>query len=285
MNEDKTLNHPKPFLEVRVLDNTELLPFIAICAGYELDEWRASQLAEHVMEWLPEFALKYTECQSLDSSNAVKLIRKAAKFIYSSEKYKNRGEFGELLLHIILRQVFKTLPAISKMYYKDSRNDTVKGFDCVHVVPVDNGLQLWIGEVKFYTDINGAIRDVISELEEHTGRDYLRDEFVAITNKIDDSWLYAEKLKLLLDDNNSLDNIFDAISIPVLLTYDSTTINNFSKITDDFKISFEAEVRKNWDKFKSKNIPKNININLILFPLKSKKEIQDKLHEELQRWN
>jgi hypothetical protein len=285
MSEDKKLNHPKPFLDVRVLNDTELPPFIAMCAGYELDEWRDTQLVKHIMKWLPEFALKHSECQSLDSSNAVELIEKAAKSIYSTDKYKLRGEFGELILHIILRQVFKTLPAISKMYYKDSRNDTVKGFDCVHVVPTENGLQLWIGEVKFYTKIDQAIYDVVSELEKHTGRDYLRDEFVAITNKIDDSWVYAEKLKLLLDEDKSLDEIFDSISIPILLTYDSEAINNFSKITEEFKISFEKEVLGNWNKFKSKNLPKNISIYLILFPLKSKKDIQDKLHKELQKWN
>lgn len=278
-------SHPNPFLQIRVSDYQAEPWLVAMCAGYENGEWRDAQLVEHVMEWLPEFALKYSEWQSLGAFNAVKLIRKAAKAIYKTEKYKNRGEFGELFLHIILRQVFGTLPAISKMHYKDSRNDTVKGFDCVHVVPAVGKLELWIGEVKFYDNISNAINDVVGELKQHTQRDYLRDEFVAITNKIDDKWPYSEKLNLLLDQNTSLDEIFDSVAIPVLLTYDSQAINDHNKITDDFKNQFETEVRENWGKFSKKDIPKCVNVHLILFPLKSKKEIQKKLHEELQRWN
>ncbi len=285
MTKNSVQQHPNPLLKVRVSDYEAEPWLVAMCAGYESGEWRDTQLVEHVMEWLPEFALKYSEWQSLGAANAVKLIKKAAKALYNTEKYKSRGEFGELFLHMILRQVFGTLPAISKMHYKDSRNDTVKGFDCVHVVPVGANLELWIGEVKFYKNITSAIYDVVEELGQHTTRDYLRDEFVAITNKIDEKWPYAEKINLLLDNNTSLDEIFNSVAIPVLLTYDSEAIKSHNKITKEFKEHFENEVRDNWGKFCKKRIPENINVHLILFPLKSKKEIQDKLHEELQRWN
>ncbi|NVK37886.1 MAG: DUF1837 domain-containing protein [Gammaproteobacteria bacterium] len=279
------MRHPAPLLKVRVSDFEAEPWLVAMCAGYENGEWREDQLIEHAMEWLPEFSLKYSEWSSLGASNAVKLVRKAAKAIYNTEKFKSRGEFGELFLHMILRQVFGTIPAICKMHYKDSRNDTVKGFDCVHIVSKEEVLELWIGEVKFYKEINSAIRDVVKELFEHTKRDYLRDEFVAITNKIDETWPHSEKLKMLLDENSSLDEIFDSVSVPVLLTYDSNVINSHERVTDDFKVAFEKEVRENWEKFKGKELPDCIHISLILLPLKSKAEIQKKLHEELQTWN
>ena len=277
--------HPNNFLEIRYQQYEAEPWLVAMCAGYEQGNWRDEQLAEHVMEWLPEFALKYSEWKSLGASNAVKLIKKAAKAIYNTEKYKSRGEFGELLLHIVIRHVFKTLPAISKMHYKDSRNDTVKGFDCVHTVVNNEKLELWLGEVKFYKEINSAITDVIDELNHHTERDYLRDEFIAITNKIDEHWPCSEKLNKLLDCNTSLDEIFDSVTIPILLSYDSKTVNNHNKITEKFKSDFEIEVTKYWNRFKSKTLPKSINIILILFPLKSKEQLQNKLHKELQRWN
>lgn len=277
--------HPSPFLDVRVFQSEAQPWLIAMCAGYESGEWRSEQLAEHVMEWLPEFALKYSEWKALGPSNAVKLIRKAAKALYKTEKFKNRGEFGELFLHIILRQVFKTIPAISKIHYKDSRNDTVKGFDCVHVVANKKKLELWIGEVKFYKDINDAISDVVNELKDHTTRDYLKDEFIAITNKIDDTWPYADKLKMMINSNVSLDIVFDTVSIPVLITYDSNVMNSHTKVTESFKSAFVKEVTNHWEKFKSKSLPKHVNIHLILLPLKSKEDLQQKLHKELQSWN
>lgn len=278
-------DHPSPLLDVRVLQQDACPWLVAMCAGYESGEWRSQLLAEHAMEWLPEFALKYSEWKALGPYNAVKLIKKAAKAIYKTDKYKNRGEFGELFLHIILRQVFNTVPAISKIHYKDSRNDTVKGFDCVHVIASEDSLELWIGEVKFYKDVNDAIYDVVKELDEHTHRDYLRDEFVAITNKIDDAWPYASKLKKMLDANVSLDDIFDTVAIPVLLTYDSDVINAHDKISEAFKEDFIKEVNKHWAAFSSKSLPTHVDIHLILLPLKSKEDLQAKLHKELQSWN
>lgn len=171
------------------------------------------------------------------------------------------------------------------MHYKDSRNDTVKGFDCVHVVSKDDELEIWIGEVKFYKEITSAIRDVVKELYDHTQRDYLRDEFVAITNKIDETWPHSERLRKLLDENISLDDIFDSVAIPVLLTYDSKTINSHEKITEEFEIEFEKEVRENFGKFVEKELPDCINVSLILLPLRSKEDFQKKLHGELQLWN
>lgn len=284
MSHGVTPPHPENFLEVRYQQYEAEPWLVAMCAGYELGEWRDEQLAEHVMEWLPEFALKYSEWESLGPSNAVRLIKKAAKAIYKTEKYGNRGEFGELLLHIVIRHVFKTFPAISKIHYKDSRNDTVKGFDCVHTIAKEDKLELWLGEVKFYKDIGSAIRDVIKELDDHTKRDYLRDEFSAITNKIDQNWPSSEKLSKLLDSNTSLDEIFDSVTIPVLLSYDSDTVKSYDRITDEFKQDFSNEVNKHWHTFKNKNLPKSVEIVLILLPLKSKKDLQDKLHGELQRW-
>jgi len=277
--------HPEPFLEIRIKDVSITPHLYNFCAGYEMGEWRSEQLAEHVMEWLPEFALKYSEWKNIGSSNAVRLIKKAAKLIFESDDFKSRGEFGEILLHIMIRQSFSTIPAISKIYYKDSRNDTVKGFDCVHTVFVNNKFELWLGEAKFYSDIYKAISDVIQELEHHTTRNYLRDEFIAITNKIDSEWPYSEKLKSLLDPNTSLDKIFEATCIPVLLTYDSKTINNHSKVTDEFTKDMEKEIRNFYKLFSSKNLPQNIKIYLFLFPLKDKKDLNQRLYDNLQRLN
>ena len=129
------------------------------------------------MEWLPEFALDHTEQQNINAGSAARALRNAAQRVYQTDKFKKRGEFGELLLHIAVRQVFGSIPAISKIYYKDSVNATVKGFDCVHIVDAPQSLELWLGEVKFYESAARAITDVVKELEAHTQHDYLRREF------------------------------------------------------------------------------------------------------------
>lgn len=274
---------PAPFLEVRV-NRMELVPaLVGLCVGYESGQWRSKQLVDHMMEWLPDFALNYTERKSINSSNAVRLIRAAAKSIYKTDKFKKRGEFGELLLHIAIRQVYETIPAISKLYYKDASNDTVKGFDAVHVIWASSALELWLGEAKFYDDISAAIADVVAELEKHTQDEYLRGEFAAIVNKIDPKWPHAGKLKALLDQNTSLDQVFETVCIPVLLTYDSKTVNSHDRVSPQYVQEFTTEVEKHHATFASKNLPR-LRIHLFLIPLKSKSELLAELDAGLKKW-
>lgn len=274
---------PAPFLEIRV-QHLEFRPgLLGLCVGYESSRWRSKQLVDHMMEWLPEFALNYTERKTFGSDTAVRLIRAAARSIYGSQKFQNRGEFGELLLHIAIRQAFQTVPAISKIFYKDSDNTTVKGFDAVHVVVSPSTLELWIGESKFYSDISRAIADVVAELEAHTEDTYLRREFAAIVNKIDTRWPHATRLKQLLDPTVSLDKIFDTACVPVLLTYDSEAVNAHDKVTDRYVEAFKSEVKRHHATFSSKNLPK-LRLYLFLMPLKSKAELIEELDRGLKKW-
>ncbi|SDN83138.1 DUF1837 domain-containing protein [Geodermatophilus sp. DSM 45219] len=275
---------PDPFLEVLVND-LDLDPTLtALCACYELGTWRTEQYARHLFEWLPEFALTWAERQSFSDATAVVLLRRAAAVVYSSDKYSKRGEFGELILHAIIRQVFGTEPAISKLYFKDAANNTVKGFDAVHIVEADGVLELWLGEAKLYSSVSQAIAAVVSELHEHTDADYLRQEFTLIANKIDASWPHAHKVKSLLNPNTSLDTVFARLTIPVLLTYDSPTTQAHTKHTDDYALALEEEVRGHWATFSAKNLPAEVRVRLFLLPLPDKAGLVKVLHNQLMLW-
>ncbi len=277
------MDKPEPFLNVRICDRDISPQLVGLCVGYELGTWRAEQLAEHAMEWLPEFALTHRELEGLKSANVVRLMRRAAKNVYATEKFRRRGEFGELFLHAVIRQVFGSLPAISKIYYKSARNDTVKGFDAVHVVSNEDGLELWLGEVKFYQDISRAITDVVDELHSHTQRNYLKDEFLLISGKIDDEWPHSDALKSLLSPNTSLDDVFTKAVIPVLLTYDSECVDIHNVCSADYCAQFEDEIRNHYRKFSAKDLPP-VNIYLFLLPLKSKAALIEHLHQKLEAW-
>jgi hypothetical protein len=214
----------------------------------------------------------------------VALISKAARTVYTSPKYQKRGEVGELLLHVAMRQVFNTVPAIAKYYFKDAANDTVKGFDAVHVVATDTTLELWLGEVKFYSDIADAIADVVQELVNHTKVDYLRAEFAAITNKIDDTWPYADRLRKLLHRNVSLDEVFDSMCIPVFLTYDSPVIANHKAVTTKFKQAFSTEITKHYATFSTKSPTMQCKVHLFLLPLRSKADLVAAFDRGLRKW-
>ncbi|WP_333769810.1 HamA C-terminal domain-containing protein [Streptomyces sp. IBSBF 2435] len=246
---------------------------------------------------LPEFALSQSEAADFDSETGVEMLSRAVKNIYLTDKYHRRGEFGELLLHVVLREVFGTEIAISKIFFKDSHNDTVKGFDAVHVVVNPQGnLELWLGEVKFYDNLARAIRDVVSELHAHVDSDYLRSEFAAIGGKIDPSWVHADEMKQLIANEVSLDEVFDNLTIPVLLTYDSRVVaervrelsrdlnESPSSTAEAYRKAFEAEIRAGWERFATAGLPRRVRIRLILVPLHEKKTLLSDLHERLRAW-
>lgn len=278
------MDQPQHFLKVRV-HRLDFEPSCSgLCVGYERGKWCAEKLANHVMEWLPEFSLTVDECAQLGHSNAIEMIRRAALSVYKSKKFEKRGEFGEILLHALIRQVFNSIPAVSKIYYKTAANETVKGFDAVHVVEGSAGLELWLGEAKFYKDFSGAVTEVIKELQIHTETDYLRDEFILISNKVSESQTYTDELKRLLNSKTSLDEVFAAACIPVLLTYDSKTIDSHNRCDEEYEKAFEAEILDRYSKFASKNLPSDIRIHLFLLPLEKKAELVELLDNKLKVW-
>jgi hypothetical protein len=75
---------PKRFLE-RLYFEESANPVQSICcAGFELNAWRCVPFAEHLIEWLPEYALPEDELAVTHGNMYVKL-RKAAFRVYTSE--------------------------------------------------------------------------------------------------------------------------------------------------------------------------------------------------------
>lgn len=285
------MEHPDFFLNLVFYETNLFGDNSALCAGFERGEWRNDQLADHVMEWLPEFALNHSELNEMGHHNAVRMTKKAAKIVYQTEKYGLRGEFGEILLHIAIRQIYKTIPAVSKIYYKSAVNKTVEGFDAVHVVRKNGELELWIGETKFYNELGRAINDVCAEIVDHLETDYLRSEFLLIRNKIDPSWPEAESLKKLLEENISLDDVFQRACIPVLLTYDSDVVQKSIKTSQEYIEKIQREIKDGYNKMRTKlkkeyetrfggTLP--LTVHVILIPLKEKNALISALDARLK---
>ncbi|GAA5196122.1 hypothetical protein GCM10023346_27780 [Arthrobacter gyeryongensis] len=274
-----------PVLQVRV----ELVPNSvaanALCAGYELGIWRASQLVEDVFDrHLLDFALTYTEAKNVSSSTAMQSIRDAAVSVYSTDKYRRRGEFGELLLHSALVDFYGAEPAVSKIYYEDSSNDVVKGFDSVHIVADSNGeMKIWLGEAKFYSSLDSAMDSVLKDIQAHLAIDFLRKEFVFITRKVDASWPHAQQFKTLIARARSLDDISSSIVMPVFLTYDSDAVDSHDVVGDGYIAAMADETTAALSRFESRlTKPLEVEIRLILLPLKSKARLVELMHAKLK---
>lgn len=275
----------KPLLVCRDNDDTIEPKFSVFCVGYEQSRWRAKELVrDFFRRHLNSFALSYSEWKKVDGDSAAAALARSAKMVYATDNYKRRGEFGELFLHGILRDFYGAEPAVSKIYFLDTPNDTAKGFDAVHVVGDDDELD-WLGEAKLYESMGGAITAVVESLQEHIGNDFLRKEFLAVSNKFDDGWQHSEKLRDLLDDNTSLDVIVDRLVMPVLLTYQSKTVKKHDKVCDEYVEELIAEARAAWDSFKGQ-LPAGfpVTIYFIVLPLEDTKTVRELAHETLMTY-
>lgn len=226
--------------------------------------------------------LAFGAAQQINSVTAGRQFIEAAKIVYQTDKYSGRGEFGELVLHVVLRQFYGTLPAISKLYVKTGVNETVRGFDAVHVTVADGVLELWLGEVKFYQDPADAIRKVIEELADHLESDYLRNEFILISNKVDTSWPYHADLIRLIAPQTSLDQIFTRIHVPVFITYNSAVLGGHTAVTPELSAELNSEVHALWKRFADGPLPGNVLFHFITLPLVDKELLLNELHDRLR---
>src|SRR5262249_362857 len=168
---------PKGFLERLYFDETGNPVQTICCAGFEFSAWRCIPFAEHLVEWLPEYALPEDEL-AVNHANIYVKLKQAAIRVYTSEKYKKRGEVGEIALHAICREFFGTVPISPRVFYKSSTNDVVKAFDLVHArfPPAGSGVELWLGESKLYADTKEAIAEAHKSVTEHIEQGFLNKQ-------------------------------------------------------------------------------------------------------------
>lgn len=277
----------KPLLKCLDSDQAIEPKFSVYCVGYEQTRWRAEELVrDFFRRHLASFALSHSEWLKVSGDTAAEALSRSARMVYTTDNYKRRGEFGELFLHGVLRDFYNAEPAVSKIYFLDGPNETAKGFDAVHVVVRDDGeLDLWLGEAKLYANMNSAIREIVQSLHDHVSNDFLRREFLAVSNKFDDSWPHTERLLELLDDNTSLDVIIDRLVMPVLLTYQSSIVGSFDKVSDQYVAELIQEAKGAWAIFtRELGSAYPITVCFIVLPLLETKRVRDLAHETLMAY-
>jgi hypothetical protein len=182
--------------------------------GFDFGKFRNEDLAEKLMDTLVDFAYgyhtgilkKYDRRILKEAAKSVYNIKEFSevKFVYvdndselldcelkAQNKYLKRGEFGELVLHLLLRDFFQTTPLLSKIYFKDTDGGVVHGFDIVHIgkdIVDPNKNSLFLGESKLYSRKDQkagiyGVEDLAKDIEYHFKRDFLSREIALIGKK------------------------------------------------------------------------------------------------------
>lgn len=270
------------------------------------DKW-----CEEIFDEIPNFALGKTKAQEISKDSPRKAVKQGMNLLYKvkeiqianteylddeasiklEDKYLRRGEFGELILYYLLDKKLNKPQLISKVYFKDSYNSVVHGFDAVHYDKLTN--HLWIGESKFYKNLTNALSELSKDLYDHFNVDFFEQEFTVINNRFSDLNLNNEELRKLIDPSTRFISKLVCINACFFALFNSEVIDSFSfvegtdKPTQEFLDSIEELVSNARSSFNDKNsnypLNENFNIHLFLFPVKSKYDLVKKLHKKLKK--
>ena len=276
---------PKKFLKVVNRTDEGDITGLTACAGFELNKWRAKKLADHLVNWLPHFALRSEEIDSIGMENPLLLLKQAAHRIFKPAVADRRGEVGELLLHIIAVTEYRAHAFVSRLYYKMRSNDQITGFDSALVTvnaEQDDEVELWLGEAKFYQSRDEAIRAAILSIHQHLEEGFLEETKILVGPKIEPSTPGYEKLQWLFEDGNTLDEIVKRIVVPVLIASESDAVAKFGQKEENYdQLVFEEYVYIS-SKFADHELSKNIKIVLFYVPLESKRLLQEEFTKTLE---
>lgn len=256
-------------------------PSAIYCAGFELAIWRCDALADHLIEWIADYALHEDELR-VHHGNMYVRLKEAAARIYSSAIYARRGEIGEIALHAICREFFGTIPFAPRVFYLTSSNDVVKSFDMVHVRYPEIGPELWLGEAKFYEDGVEGARAAVKSLTDHLDQGFLQNEKLILGPQVSKSIPDYQRIRDLLSVQTSLDELFKTAIFPVGIASESQAATSMTSICEKYASALHTEVANMSKVIASSGLPQKVRLVLIHLPLVSKQKLADAFDARLK---
>jgi hypothetical protein len=268
---------------------------LSLINDFEDGEWRYSTFQNFIWDNIAETALSFRERESLIGQSHSLLVA-AAKNLRLTDKStdeKGRGsELAEIFLYGIMRHHYKSLPVVPKIFYKQSSQDYAKGADSVHIVLEGNSdFSLWLGEAKFYDNIEDARLDrIVASVEGLLDTKKIRKENSIITSVSDIDDLIQDnvlrtRIKTYLSPSSSIDDLKPKLHIPILLLHECSITKACTCLSDDYKgkmIKYHTERAESYFSKQIKKLGGNvfkygeITFHLVLFPVPSKKSIVEK---------
>lgn len=243
------------------------------CAGFELGKWRCSQLAFHLTEWLPDYALIEEELR-VNHGNMMLKLNQAAIRVYTSEKYQKRGEAGEIALHAVCRDFFQTIPISPRVFYKSASNDLVKAFDMVHArLPEGEPVELWLGESKLWAQGDSAIADAIKSVRAHINAGFLANEKLILGPQIPKDTPRYEEIVKLFHRSTSLDAFLKSSVFVIGILCDSASAAAALKHDAQYLAGVEAEMEKLAKSLNDTGLPGQLRMLLAYIPLATKESL------------
>jgi hypothetical protein len=264
---------PRRFLERVFFEEKPDLSQKICCAGFEFQAWRCDAFADHLIEWLPEYALVEEEL-NVNHGNMYVKLKQAALRVYSSGKYKQRGEAGEIAIHAICREFFSTVPISPRVFYKSTSNDVIKAFDMVHArFAPGRPVQLWLGESKLYADSASAIAEAIKSVTDHLESGFLKSQKLILGPQIPKATPSYNEVMELFEPQTTLDKFLSSAVFVIGILADSKGAQGATTINDAYIETLKAELAPLHVKLSAAAFPARIRIVLVYVPLATKADL------------
>jgi Cap4 SAVED domain len=276
------------------IDGTEAK---AYCYGLKLDAQgnpRVNDLVDFVATKLIDYSIpKKLQDEAKDqlnntgsTSKIIELSKKAKHLFTDLEK---TGEFGEMLLYILVQEILELPQLISKMSLKTSGQLHYQGADGIHVKydSTNDNLSLYWGESKMEQTIYSGVKNCFDSLKSSLLDTYGHDstqtrDLQLITSNISENINNPDLENILvryfdLDDDLSNKLKYKGICF-VGFDSDNYPSAPMEKTTEDIIVAFRLEMTK-WLETSGKQIKRHINlekfeIHLFLIPFPSVQEFR-----------
>ncbi|EED2626339.1 DUF1837 domain-containing protein [Campylobacter coli] len=278
-----------------VMDNSCSKFLLSLINDFEEGEWRFDKFNDYIMNTLAETALTKKEREAL-REEPYSLIKQSIANLNQKE-----GELGEIFLYGIMKKYYNALPIVPKIFYKQNTNDYAKGADSVHLTIENQECHLWLGESKFYTNITKAIDEAAKSIKDLLVKDKLNKEKSIITN-VKDLELYMEdkkdeiseeninKIKKILRQETSVDELKNILHIPISIIYQCNTTKAYNELSEEYKQKIaifhqgqaKQAIAKITNELGDMHKIEKIKFHIILFPVPDKERIQCDFTKKLE---
>ena len=145
----------------------------------------------------------------------------------------DQNAMNDLFLHMVIRQNYKTIPIVRKVFNRR----LCSTISCSHLVLDKGRIEIWLGASAINKDLKSATIQAMKNVEFLFTKDNIKDRLLLITEKMDASWPFKNRLEKIADNSIPIKDRFDRIIVPIFITHDSDTINKYdeNKYVDDFQ--------------------------------------------------
>lgn len=268
---------PEPFLvEFHSSTEAELLRSLTgFDVEYDFEEWRCRELAEHLVDWLPEFCLRASEIANFQVHHAKTVLAKSIGTFTEAKMPRDRL-IAELILHTILRSRKGSEPIACKVFYEV--NGKLSEFGNAHIVhqPGEPD-QLWLGLSRMISagTMDDTLKEICTLLDLTISKTALtaEREIIISLREPHHHLPTSEKFNKALNRNSPAQEMLDVLCFPVLLAYDSDALAG--GYLSDYIGHLKKEITAHYDALKGQLTAKvaQVRIAVILVPIESIQEL------------